>query len=243
MGNLAGPASIAIDWFNAGAGNDKVTGSQQNDNIYGGAGNDILLGGLGKDTLFGGTGTDKLTGGAGSDTFVFQLGDTVWNTSGGNLTTPVVDQILDFQKGFGASNADTIKFVNAPESASMLPSAYGDAAHVNLSLGEIGLSIGGSDAAATASQASINQSTGVASFAAGSGKTLMDAVNDLATSFKENGDSAGELALFKVNNSGNYYLFVSDGEAGLTANDVVVQLAGITKINGIDLTNGALHVM
>jgi hypothetical protein len=230
-------------WFNAGAGNDKVTGSQQIDYIYGGEGNDILLGGMGNDTLLGGAGADKLTGGAGLDTFVFQMGDTVWNSVNTNLTTPIADQILDFQKG-GLSNGDQIKFVSAPATASIVPiSSYGDSPYVSMPLNFIDLHIGGSDALATTTQASINQSTGIASFATGSGKTLMDAVNDLAASFTAGGDSAGELGLFKVNNTGNYYAFISDGEAGLTANDVVVQLAGITKINGIDLTNGALHIM
>ena len=75
------------------------------------------------------------------------------------------------------------------------------------------LTIGGSNAAATATEASINAATGVATFAAGSGTTLSDALADIATRFTTATDSAGEFALFNVNNIGNYYMFISDGVA------------------------------
>ncbi|NBW61591.1 MAG: hypothetical protein EBR31_07765, partial [Methylophilaceae bacterium] len=105
------------------------------------------------------------------------------------------------------------------------------------------LSVGGSNATATATQASINSSTGVASFAAGSGTKLADALADIATSFTAATNSPGEFAFFRVNNAGNFYMFISDGTAGLGANDVVIQLVGITSINGIDLNSGDLTIV
>lgn len=48
--------------FDAGAGNDRITGN---------LGNDTLLGGTGHDTLTGGAGRDELTGGPGNDVFRF----------------------------------------------------------------------------------------------------------------------------------------------------------------------------
>lgn len=49
--------------FDAGSGNDRITGN---------IGNDVLSGGNGNDTLIGGAGSDTLTGGAGADIFRFQ---------------------------------------------------------------------------------------------------------------------------------------------------------------------------
>jgi Ca2+-binding RTX toxin-like protein len=210
------------DGFDAGAGNDKVTGSQFADKIFGGLGNDTLLGGLGKDTLVGGAGADKLTGGAGSDTFQFSLtgdtGDISW-TGGSDTPLPIFDQIMDFAKG---------------------KVGKGDA----ISLGaDQALQVGGSDDAATSTEASINQSTGVATFDKGSGKTLSDAVLDIAARMSAAGDNAGEFAFFKVNNKGSYYAFISDGSEGVTDHDVVVQLAGVTNINQIDQTEGHLRIL
>jgi hypothetical protein len=120
-----------------------------------------------------------------------------------------------------------------------------DYAKGSLSVGDLidyseNLTRGGSAAIATDSQASINQSTGIATFAAKSGTTLQDALNDVASRFTSETDTAGEMAFFKVANKGNFYLFISDGTAGVTANDVLVQLTGVTSISSIDLTNGNL---
>ena len=65
----------ALRW-NAGAGDDTVSGGLANDTLMGGAGHDVMASGGGLDTLFGGTGNDTLTaqgeysdlmGGAGDD--------------------------------------------------------------------------------------------------------------------------------------------------------------------------------
>jgi Ca2+-binding RTX toxin-like protein len=209
--------------FDAGGGNDKVTGSFRADFIIGGAGNDTLLGGLGKDTLVGGAGADKLAGGAGSDIFQFSLtgdsGDISWTGLGGNAPIALFDQILDFAKG-----------------------QVGKGDVISLGADQV-LQVGGSDYAATSTEASINQSTGVTTFAAGSGKTLSDAVIDIATRMNIPGDEAGDFAFFKVNNKGSYYAFISDGSEGVTEHDVVVQLAGVTNINQIDLTDGHLAII
>ncbi|WP_052120677.1 beta strand repeat-containing protein [Inquilinus limosus] len=52
----------------AGAGADRMLGSDGNDTIDGLAGDDILLGGFGNDVLTGGAGADQIFGGAGTDT-------------------------------------------------------------------------------------------------------------------------------------------------------------------------------
>jgi Ca2+-binding RTX toxin-like protein len=54
-------------YFNAGQGNDTVTGGARNDFLVGGAGDDLLIGGLGDDSFIGGAGNDLIFGEAGVD--------------------------------------------------------------------------------------------------------------------------------------------------------------------------------
>jgi Ca2+-binding RTX toxin-like protein len=60
--------------FNAGGGNDTLSGLGGDDWLFGEGGNDLILGGLGEDRIAGGAGDDRLIGGEGADTFVFQPG-------------------------------------------------------------------------------------------------------------------------------------------------------------------------
>lgn len=105
------------------------------------------------------------------------------------------------------------------------------------------LVIGGSSAA-TATQASINATTGVATFAAGSGTTLADALADIAARIDAvGGTDPGEFALFHVNGADNFHLYISDTNNGVGGNDVVIQLAGVISIGSIDLTSGDLAIL
>lgn len=104
------------------------------------------------------------------------------------------------------------------------------------------LSKGGSATNASATQASINVTTGIASFAAGLGTSMSNALSDIAARFMAGTNSAGEFAFFKVKDAGDCYLFVSDGVAGVGANDMVAQLVGLTSIGCIDLTGGNLTI-
>lgn len=203
-----------------GSGSDTIsnvenfTGSNFNDKLTGSSAANALNGGAGNDTLNGGKGADVLTGGTGKDSFLFAAG------SSGQATG--FDMITDYAKGV-VGTGDLIDY-----------SAL--------------LSKGGVAAAAVVDRASINATTGVATFASGSGATLADALADVARSLSVDGlngaakDVAGEFAFFKVNGTGNHHLFISDGAAGVTANDVVVQLVGVTGIGGIDLTGGNLTI-
>jgi len=58
-------------YFNAGQGNDTVTGGNGDDFLVGGAGNDVLNGGAGDDSFIGGGGNDTIDGGTGFDTAIF----------------------------------------------------------------------------------------------------------------------------------------------------------------------------
>jgi hypothetical protein len=56
-------------------------------------------------------------------------------------------------------------------------------------------------------------------------------------------DAAGQIAFFKINNTGNQNLFVSDGLAGVTTSDLVLSLGGVSTVSSIDLTNGNLTIL
>ena len=195
-----------------------IIGSVGVDKLTGGAGADTINGGLGKDTINGGGGNDVINGGKGADVLSGGSGSDTFVFTAGDAGTAAstLDKILDYTKG-AVGTGDLIDY-----SATLV--------------------IGGSNAAATAAQASIDQTTGVASFFAGSGKSLADALRDIATSFTANGNAAGEFAFFQVNGTGNEYLFVSDGVAGVGANDVVIQLVGVSSVTSIDLAGGNLTI-
>ncbi|MFZ2870377.1 hypothetical protein [Zavarzinia sp.] len=80
-------------YFNAGAGNDMVTGGIEADFLVGGAGNDILRGGRGDDSFIGGGGADRLSGSIGDDRFIYAA------TSDSGTTATTRDLITDFRSG------------------------------------------------------------------------------------------------------------------------------------------------
>jgi uncharacterized delta-60 repeat protein len=188
------------------------------ENVTCGSGNDTLTGDTNANVLKGGAGNDVITGCTGADTLTGNAGKDTFIFAGGDsgqLTG--FDMIADFTKG-AVGMGDLIDF-------------------------SAEITKGGNTNPATTNEASINQITGVATFAAKSGATLSDALLDIATRFTAAGDEAGKFAFFKINAKGDYYLFVSDSNAGVTANDVVVQLVGVQKISSIDLTGGNLTVL
>jgi Ca2+-binding RTX toxin-like protein len=185
-----------------------------NDLVRGTVYNDRIMGDSGNDSILGGLGNDWISTGTGSDKLSGGLGsDTfAFDLGDSGQTSNNIDQILDFSKG-KVGKGDVIRLD-----------------------GE--LVIGGSVDTADLDNASIDQITGMAIFALGSGKTFNDALHDIATGFSSQNDQAGQFAFFKVSNAGSYYLFVSDGETGVTSNDLVVQLVGVTSINTIDTMDG-----
>jgi Ca2+-binding RTX toxin-like protein len=195
------------------------TGNALNNTLTGNAAANILSGLAGNDSLNGGLGADKLTGGKGQDNLTGGAGPDTFTFAAGDdgITAATLDKILDYAKG-AVGTGDLIDY-------------------------SANLTKGGNANISTANQASINQSTGIATFAGGSGTTLADAVNDIATRFTAATDTAGEFAFFKVNNTGDYYLFVSDGTTGAGVNDDVIQLVGVTSITAIDLTSGNLTII
>jgi len=102
---LAVGADARAHYFNAGLGNDRVTGGSANDFLVGGEGNDQLsgaggadnlLGGLGDDVLIGGAGGDRLDGGSGADTasYAASAAAVVVTLGGGAAGGDAADDVL-----------------------------------------------------------------------------------------------------------------------------------------------------
>lgn len=176
-----------------------------------------LLGLSGADTLVGNGGSDILTGGSDADKMTGGSGsDTFQFSAGDSGQSTSYDSILDLAKG-AVGTGDKIDFAST-------------------------MSIGGSASVASSSQAMIDQKTAIATFAKGSGTTLADALADIGARFSASTDTAGEFTFFKVNNKGNYFIFISDGVSGVGSNDVVVELVGVTSVKSVNLTNGDLTI-
>ncbi|MFC5081590.1 calcium-binding protein [Microvirga arabica] len=106
--NLKAVQSGDAYYFNAGMGNDRVTGGRDDDFLVGGAGNDSLSGSRGDDTFIGGGGNDVLTGGTGDDAFIFAAPlDPASN----------VDRIRDFRAGDDTLRLDNTVFVGLTDGA------------------------------------------------------------------------------------------------------------------------------
>jgi Ca2+-binding RTX toxin-like protein len=150
------------------------------ENITGTAFADQLWGNTQANAFTGGLGNDRLDGRTGADSATGGAGsDTFLFAAGASgQTATTLDIITDFTKG-AVGTGDKIDYTAL-------------------------LSIGGSTAAATATEASISAATGVASFAAGSGITLADALLDIATRMTTGTDANGEFALFRVNGAGDF---------------------------------------
>ena len=180
---------------------------------------DTIIGNALDNKLFGNGGNDILGGGTGIDTMIGGTGSDsfVFASGGTGQTAATADIVADYAKGL-VGVGDEFDFTSV-------------------------LTFGGVAGVAGVNQASINASTGVATFAALSGTTMADALVDIATSINQGTTKAGEFAFFKVNQTGNFHLFISDGVAGVGANDVLVQLTNITTINTINLMAGDLTIL
>ena len=189
------------------------------ENAIGGKANDELVGNNYSNTLKGGAGDDKIYGSSGEDILYGQSGSDTFLFSL-NDTTGIgkFDTIADYKKSKNG-NSDKIYIDNAV------------------------FSVGGASGQPAANEASINPDTGVATFAVGSGNKIQDALVDISQSMAYGGEIAGEFAFFKINNSGSYYLFISDGIEGVSENDVTVKLSGVRNISQISVSNNELSIL
>jgi uncharacterized protein (TIGR01370 family) len=206
---------------------DVLRGTRRDDNIVGYGGNDQIYGSDGKDTIRAGAGDDVLRGDAGRDMMTGNKGrdilrggsdaDTFKFAFGDSGTIlRAIDVIKDFEKG-AVDIGDAIDFEQA-------------------------LKIDATALAAASDRATIN-AKGLANFAAGSGTTFTDAINDIANAMSSDGNIAGEFAFYKIKNTGDYFLYVSDGKSGFSSMDVIIKLEGVAAINTLQISNGDLIIL
>ena len=100
---IVGNGKLVVDASAVTSGSFNIIGSSGNggnDNLKGGSGDDTINGGTGNgaDTITGGRGADTMTGGGGADTFVINSGDSsiTIGGSGNNGTISGYDVITDF---------------------------------------------------------------------------------------------------------------------------------------------------
>ncbi|MDD4913635.1 MAG: hypothetical protein PHW13_01185 [Methylococcales bacterium] len=181
-------------------------------------GNDTFYAGHGHDTIVAGAGNDTIYSGKGGDNLTAGSGVDTFVYAAGDSKASNMDSIMGFK--VAASGGDVIDYSSA-------------------------LVIGGSSSAATKTDASINATTGVASFA-GTVNNVHQALVQIVNSLVHNGgDTAGDFAFFQVKGTGDEYLFISDGhnKAGsVDANSTVIHLVGVTSIGGISDVSGHLSI-
>jgi serralysin len=181
----------------------------------GGAGSDLLVGNDVSNVLIGGSGNDTLSGGVGNDTLSGGGGVDTFQFAVGEAGTPsssVFDLITDF-----TSNSDIIDFTS-----------------------DLTIVTNGSQVSGVASISNF----GLASFDSSDDST-QKRLEAAEKAINEGGTAAvGQSVLFQGagNDSGNAYLFISDGVDGIGAGDVLIRLQGLLTsnpgFNGMTITNG-----
>jgi Ca2+-binding RTX toxin-like protein len=179
-------------------GDDTLSGGTGDDLLNGGNGNDVLNGDAGSDILKGGKGIDILKGGADADIFKFVAGD-----NGDVPSATVFDKILDF-----TSKSDAIDFNSALTHVTKATNAASGVAAISATTN-----------IATFFKTDKTFDQHLAAVEAGLTKSSAAANAGIAP-------IANNFALWKEGSDA--YLFVTDSEAGITADDVLIQLTGIT---------------
>jgi len=195
--------------------------------VTGENGNNRIIGGSAADTINGGAGIDTLTGNGGADTFQFRIGsgntDSESSLHRNNATANstadavvfAVDAITDYTKG---SDLIAIRAVTTGDAVTM--------AATNIS----------TSASASAGVAAIS-SAGLATFNAAD-DTLIERAIAVAMGIKTTTTDLYDFAFFEL--SGDSYVFVSDGTAGLNDGDLVIKLTGVTGLTSVSYSGGNL---
>ena len=210
--------SANADTLDGAAGNDTLNGAAGNDDIKGGAGADTIDGGAGNDTIDGGaaadaitlgTGNDTVTGGAGGDDFIIVAADNTANTTAALLAANH-DTITDFGSGTIAAGGDEIDWDDGGTAATVA-----------------------SATAAATGTAQIATAGKLATFAAAD-DTLAEKITAVEAAINAGATAAdGQAAIFT--DSGNTYVFISEGTDGVGAGDALISL-GTFDASSLTLT-------
>jgi S-layer protein len=232
--NTTAAATVTIT---GGAGNDALTGNAAIDSISGAdgddvidgaAGNDILNGGAGNDSLTGGAGADVMTGGLGSDAFVYAV---VGGASSSTTANP--DQITDFGLTTTAMAAANTGVTAATYQAALVNGGLNsDILSINAAAAlavEANTAAGG--VAGQAAGVVVTVLNGIMSLS-GAGATAVDTLGEWLAEAAAIAATDGDILAFQFGT--NTFVFAQDA-----ANDVLVQLVGMTGATGLVETSGA----
>jgi Ca2+-binding RTX toxin-like protein len=188
-----------------------LTGGTGADNITGGSGNDTITGNAGSDALVGGGGNDSITAGDGTDTLTGGTGaDTM--TGGTGADTFV------FAVGASGTPSDTVFDTITDYTNNLDVIDFGATAIVQFAT-----------ATTAASGTAGVTSTGIVSFNAAD-STLALRVTAVASALA--GAAAGNALIFGFGSDS--YIYITDGTAGVGANDVLIRLTGVANSTSTD---------
>lgn len=194
-----------------------LSGSAALDMTGGGlAGAGKVTGGAGNDIIIGSANNDVLSGGAGNDTITGRAGIDILSGGAGANT-------FVFAAGDSAANS-----VTGFDSITDWAAGTGN----TIDFGGTILAAIAHAAAPIAGTAQVS-ATGLATFNAADA-TLAQQITAVAAAM--GGDAAGTSVIWS--NGGNSYLYITDGVAGVGANDVLVELTGITAASGLTFAGG-----
>ncbi|WP_212384181.1 calcium-binding protein [Bradyrhizobium sp. AUGA SZCCT0158] len=202
------------------SGNDTITTGALDDTVNGGAGNDTIVAGSGDDTITGGTGADSMTGGSGADMLIVGSAQSPGTISGSTVIG--YDVITDFDIAF-----DTLDLAGTPVTA-----------------GNTGGLVNGSNSTLTIGGSQVSQhsiTNGIITFYNDGGSLLNLTSNaDVAAAVQYLHIAANDLGntgttvAFTATFSGpvaHTFIFEQVGTAPSAANDILVDLVGVTVAN------------
>ncbi|MCK1372850.1 MULTISPECIES: VCBS domain-containing protein [unclassified Bradyrhizobium] len=221
---ISGNGKLNLDASAVTSGGFIVIGGDSDDILKAGSGDDTLTGGLGNDTLTGGAGADMMTGGGGIDTFIVNSTQSLGTVGGSGDVSTIsgYDIITDFV----TTGANDI--LNLPVTNVTANTAGTD----------------GADSTLTISGQTVKShaiTSGIITFddanAFGSALTLTSTANVAAVvQYLHNNDIAtgtGAAVAFVANIGGtaHSYVFEQVGTGQNAANDILVDLVGVTLTN------------
>ncbi|WP_292491896.1 VCBS domain-containing protein [Mesorhizobium sp.] len=226
---ITGQGDLIVNASAVTTGAFNIIGSSGNggdDTLIGGSGNDTINGGAGNgaDTITGGGGADTLTGGGGADTFVVNSGQSVAVVGGSGDAGTIADYdvITDF-----APATDFLDLQGTPTAAT-------------------GTNIDGNDSTLTVAGQTIKSHTisnGILTFDDAnsfSAALSLDAADTsrvaAAVQYLQNNDigAAGATVAFTatINGVAHTYVYEQVGATQNSANDILVDLTGVTLTSG-----------
>ena len=173
-----------------------------------------LKGGSGNDTILGTIGNDTIVGGTGADILTGGTGANTFKFTKGDTGTPSAT-VFDTITDWKAGTGNLIDYTDA------------------------GITLVAEGSADVAGTAAIS-GTGLATFNAAD-STLAQQIAAVEKAMTTDTAVAGEAAVWAVGSDS--YIFISDGVAGVGANDILIKVTGVAATTGLTLLSGDISAI